>query len=242
MVGEEQEAEQLLLSNWGHVRARVQALSARGVETTLIAVSKTKPNQMILTLQQNGQQHFGENYVQELLQKARTLPQTIRWHFIGHLQTNKVKEILQIPNLECIHTVDSMRLADEIHKRASTARAQLPPLNVMVQVNTSGEDSKSGCTPNECMSICKHLRDSCSTLCLCGLMCIGKYSADEGGASEDFACLVQCRKHVAHELGLDESLLCLSMGMSHDFEDAIRAGATHVRVGSTIFGARARKV
>jgi len=114
-------------------------------------------------------------------------------------------------------------------------------LYVASQVNTSGEEAKSGCTPEECQALCVQLRDGCPHLKLVGLMCIGKYSATEGDATADFEQLAVCRCAAAAALGVEEKSLSLSMGMSHDFETAIQLGATHVRVGSTIFGARAKK-
>uniref|UniRef100_A0A7S3ATR7 Alanine racemase N-terminal domain-containing protein n=1 Tax=Haptolina ericina TaxID=156174 RepID=A0A7S3ATR7_9EUKA len=156
------------------------------------------------------------------------------------MQTNKVKELLAVPNLHCVHTVDTAKLAAELNKRAQQLRTQ--PLQVMVQVNTSAEESKSGVDPAGCAALCAEIASSYPQLSLQGLMCIGKYSSAEGGADDDFACLVRCREEVASVLQRDSGSLTLSMGMSHDFETAIAAGATHVRVGSTIFGSRAPKV
>jgi len=208
--------------------------------TTLIAVSKTKPVSLLEAAYGAGQRDFGENYVQEVVQKGPSMPDDVRWHFIGHLQTNKVKDLVSVPNLYCVHTVDSLRLAQELQKRVAQVRPERPLL-VMVQVNTSSEESKSGCSAEECAGLCVQVRDTCPTLALSGLMCIGKYSSAEGGADEDFRCLVECRVQAAAALGLEPAALSLSMGMSHDFEAAAAAGATHVRVGSTIFGARAPK-
>mmetsp|Transcript_14392 Transcript_14392/g.32892 ORF Transcript_14392/g.32892 Transcript_14392/m.32892 type:complete len:265 (-) Transcript_14392:178-972(-) len=208
-----------------------------GGPVTLIAVSKLKPASYLTAAYNAGQRHFGENYVQELVAKARELPDDIAWHFIGHLQTNKVKELVSVPNLLCVHTVDSRKLAAELQKRAAQVRPDRP-LPIMVQVNTSGEESKSGCAPADCSALCKEVWEECPGLTLCGLMCIGKYSAEEGGAEADFSCLASCRERAAELLGIEPARLALSMGMSHDFEAAIVSGATHVRVGSTIFGAR----
>ena len=133
-------------------------------------------------------------------------------------------------------------LLDEAHWINGLTDGGEQPLRVFVQVNTSGEESKSGCAPADCPALCRAVRDSCPALTLIGLMCIGKYSASEGGSDVDFACLGQCRVASATALGLGApSELAMSMGMSHDFEAALAAGATHVRVGSTIFGARAPK-
>lgn len=225
------------------VRAKVAGHAARRSAAepppTLVAVSKTKPAELIAAAYGAGQRDFGENYVQEVVAKAPALPDDVRWHFIGHLQSNKVKELLSVPNLACVHTVDSLKLANELQKRAVQLRKPDAPLTVFVQVNTSGEESKSGCAPDEAAALCLAVRDGCAALRLAGLMCIGKYSSAEGGAEDDFACLVRCRAEAAAALGVEVGSLALSMGMSHDYETALAAGATHVRVGSTIFGARA---
>ena len=215
-----------------------QTLSTPGV--TLIAVSKTKPAALVRAAYGEGQCDFGENYVQELVAKAAELPEDVAWHFIGHLQTNKVKELVSVPNLACVHTVDTPKLAAELHKRVAAARAERP-LPIFVQINTSGEESKSGASPAEAAALCERIRHEWPSLALAGLMCIGKYTADEGDADADFATLRRCRDEVAADLGVRADELALSMGMSHDFEAAIMAGATHVRVGSTIFGARVYK-
>ena len=229
-----------VVHNLKSVRAR---MAASGPATaTLVAVSKTKPVELLREAYDAGQRDFGENYVQEVIDKAPLLPADIRWHFIGHLQSNKVKDLLKVPNLYAVHTVDSLKLAQELQKRAAALRPPEQRLRVFVQVNTSGEESKSGCAPADCAALCRAVRSSCAALDLIGLMCIGKYSAEEGGSDVDFACLRQCRLAVAGALGLGTpEELAMSMGMSHDFEDALAAGASHVRVGSTIFGERAPK-
>jgi hypothetical protein len=229
-----------VVHNLKSVRAR---MAASGPATaTLVAVSKTKPVELLREAYDAGQRDFGENYVQEVIDKAPLLPGDIRWHFIGHLQSNKVKDLLKVPNLYAVHTVDTLKLAQELQKRAAALRPPEQRLRVFVQVNTSGEESKSGCAPADCPALCRAVRSSCAALDLIGLMCIGKYSAEEGGSDVDFACLRQCRVAVAGDLGLGTpEELAMSMGMSHDFEDALTAGASHVRVGSTIFGARAPK-
>ena len=210
-------------------------------DVQLVAVGKKFPPPIIHEAADCGLTLFGENRVQEAKAKIPDCPGHLRWHFIGHLQTNKVKELVSVPNLHCVHTVDSLKLAAELQKRCAALRPDRP-LAVLVQVNTSAEESKSGCAPEEAADLCVQLRESCPNLNLSGLMCIGKYSSAEGEASADFACLSQCRAAAAAKLGCEPGSLSLSMGMSHDFEVALDAGATHVRVGSTIFGARAKKV
>eukprot|EP00057_Strongylocentrotus_purpuratus_P005133 XP_003730293.1 PREDICTED: LOW QUALITY PROTEIN: proline synthase co-transcribed bacterial homolog protein [Strongylocentrotus purpuratus] len=231
------------------VRERIQAASLQkastipSVEPRLVAVSKTKPVSMILQAYQTGQRNFGENYVQELVDKAhddliREQCADIRWHYIGHLQSNKVKKLLSSPNLYMVETVDSKKLASELEKHWSkeTDRGKL---RVYVQLNTSGEANKSGVPPEESSSLVRHLFDNCPSLDFAGLMTIGSFDHDlESGPNPDFQCLVRCREDLCKECSLDIDKVELSMGMSHDFEHAISVGSTNIRVGSTIFGAR----
>ena len=245
----EAEAAAAVQQNLLEIRSRVAAVPrpAGTCEPTLIAVSKTKPASLLSVAYSAGQRDFGENYVHEVVEKAPVLPADIRWHFIGHLQTNKVKEIVAVPGLHCVHTVDSPKLARELQKRVALLRPDRP-LNIMVQVNTSAEESKSGCAPDGVVALCAEVAKACPLLRLCGLMCIGKYSAAEGSATEDFDVLKRCREQVAAATSPEPATqarvlthMALSMGMSHDFEAALAAGASHVRVGSSIFGARAPK-
>ncbi|GIM16991.1 hypothetical protein Vretimale_19549 [Volvox reticuliferus] len=123
----------------------------------LVAVSKTKPVEALQEAYDAGQRVFGENYVQEMLDKAPALPSDIQWHFIGHLQSNKVKAIVEnVPNLAMVETVDSTKLADKLNRAVDLA-GRTEPLAVMVQVNTSGEESKFGLEPGECVALAKHI-------------------------------------------------------------------------------------
>eukprot|EP00882_Tetradesmus_deserticola_P003875 GHRQ01004099.1.p1 GENE.GHRQ01004099.1~~GHRQ01004099.1.p1 ORF type:complete len:255 (+),score=89.83 GHRQ01004099.1:556-1320(+) len=210
--------------------------SGRTQPVRLVAVSKTKPVEAIQEAYDAGHRDFGENYVQELLDKAPLLPADIRWHFIGHLQSNKAKPLLEgVPGLACVQTVDSSKLADRLERIAAGLSRQ-QKLGVMLQVNTSGEESKYGCAPAEAVGLARHIAAGCGSLQLAGLMTIGM--PDYSSRPENFSCLVQCRAEVAAALGLPPEQLELSMGMSGDFEQAIEMGSTNVRVGSTIFGAR----
>jgi len=236
--------------NIQQVRDRIQQICKRdglSQPVRLVAVSKTKPNQLIEDALSVGQLHFGENYVQELVAKAPELSDKIKWHFIGHLQSNKVKNLLNnVPNLFVIESVDSVKLATEINKNCAKLLAPngrwlelgRGKLNVMVQVNTSGELSKSGVEPNDCVKLAEHIHRNCPALNLFGLMTIGK--ADDSSATS-FKVLSACKLAVAEALSPEVTAdsLELSMGMSGDFELAISNGSTNVRVGSTIFGARA---
>jgi len=213
-------------------------------------VSKLKPASDILALHQApaSQLHFGENYAQELTEKAQILPKSILWHFIGGLQSNKCKPLAaEIPNLWCVSSVDTIKKATQLDKgRSELSEASPEPLRIHVQVNTSGEDSKSGCLPGpDTIALCKHIRDSCPHLSLLGLMTIGAIARSKASSAEieneDFVKLREERDAVAKELGIEKEDLELSMGMSDDFEAAIIAGSSEVRVGSTIFGQRPAK-
>ncbi|XP_074642029.1 pyridoxal phosphate homeostasis protein-like [Tubulanus polymorphus] len=218
-------------------------LRGSNVTTRLVAVSKTKPKELIFATYDAGQRHFGENYVQELEEKGHDKSilekcSDIKWHFIGHLQRNKVNKVTGVPNLFMVETVDSDKLAMALNNSWQKCGKD-EPLRIMVQVNTSGEQNKSGCEPNEVTAVVKHVLETCPHLKLQGLMTIGAFDHDlSSGPNPDFQKLVQCRKDVCNNLKLDENDFELSMGMSNDFEHAIEAGSTNIRVGSTIFGSR----
>ncbi|RMZ75747.1 hypothetical protein DV737_g5150, partial [Chaetothyriales sp. CBS 132003] len=224
----------------------------------LVAVSKLKPASDILALHQPPaststatlatpatsstprQIHFGENYTQELIEKSRLLPRSIKWHMIGGLQSNKCRELArQVRNLWAVESVDSVKKAGLLEK----GRAELL---IFVQVNTSGEASKAGVAAEgaELVQLCRYVREQCPHLQLQGLMTIGAIARSQQAAqsgNEDFECLKGARERVVRELGLEEEELELSMGMSEDFEAAIVQGSDEVRVGTTIFGARPPK-
>jgi len=213
----------------------------------LVAVSKTKPIDDIIAAYQAGQRHFGENYVQELKSKSNDPLLTsqcpdIKWHFIGNCQTNKANLLGDTANLSCVETILSTKLADKIQFQLAKRSAKV---DVMVQVNTSGEENKNGVAPGpQTVALVRHVADKCPNLVFKGLMTIGALGnsvpreATQPGSNPDFLTLIQCRKDVAQELQVEESSLELSMGMSNDFLEAIAMGSTNIRVGSSIFGAR----
>mmetsp|Transcript_18278 Transcript_18278/g.48246 ORF Transcript_18278/g.48246 Transcript_18278/m.48246 type:complete len:273 (-) Transcript_18278:49-867(-) len=208
----------------------------------LVAVSKTKPNAAVLAGVAVGQLAFGENYVAELCEKAPLLPAEIQWHFIGHLQSNKAKPLVEgVPNLFVVESVDSTKLAKKLDNAVKASRPDRP-LRVMAQVNTSGEASKSGAEPgDDAVELCRYIDKECENLVLVGLMTIGRYGED---CSDCFECLATNRDRVAEELsitGPGGAALELSMGMSADYVQATQCGSTNVRVGSSIFGSRAYK-
>ncbi|CAI2171984.1 15379_t:CDS:2 [Funneliformis geosporum] len=205
-----------------YVRKCIEAITQRQKEVRLVAVSKYKPASDIRFAYEFGQRHFGENYVQELIEKSKMLPSDIQWHFIGTLQ--------KIPNLWAVETIDSKKKA-ELMNKACVSRDD--KLKIFLQVNTSGEESKSGIEPNKCLELLNYIKDNCNKLELLGLMTIGapnRNNYNEGQPNPDFIA-----KEFRKERGIE---LELSMGMSNDFEEALKLGATSVRIGSTIFGAR----
>jgi PLP dependent protein len=196
----------------------------------LIAVSKTKPAESVRAAYAAGQRAFGENYAQELASKAeelRDLP-NLEWHFIGHLQRNKVRQVLEASSM--VQTIDRAELAAEIGKRAAAVGRAV---RVMVEVNVAGEASKSGCAPGELGAVLAAIHREPSLTAM-GLMTIPPASDDPELSRPFFAALRALRDQHGGEAALPN----LSMGMTHDFHIAIAEGATLVRVGTAIFGAR----
>lgn len=229
-------SKEQLEANFHHVCQAIEA-AGKGRKVQLVAVSKTKSPGCLQTLYHIGQRVFGENYVQELVCKAPQLPNDIQWHFIGHLQSNKVKELLEgVPGLSVVETVDSEKLANKLQHGCANYRGGAT-LDIYIQVNTSGEESKSGTSPGqETVELARAIQLSCPLLRIKGLMTIGM--ADYTSRPENFATLVQCRKEVAEVLSVDPEALELSMGMSGDYLNAIEMGSTVVRVGTSLFGKR----
>ena len=201
-----------------------------------MAVSKTKPVEMLLEAYAASQRVFGENYVHEIVAKAPQMPRDIQWHYIGNLQSNKAKELVKgVASLSVVETVDSAKLADRLQAALAKEPPRASPLGIMIQVNSSPwEGSKGGVLADEVGALAAHVAKACPLLRLVGLMTIGA-----PGESSCFDTLADCRRSIASDLGLaSEDALELSMGMSGDFEVAIGKGSNSVRVGSSIFGAR----
>ncbi|MFM2135304.1 MAG: hypothetical protein RL021_704 [Bacteroidota bacterium] len=197
----------------------------------LIAVSKTQPNDRILTAYEAGQRDFGENYVQELAEKQPMLPSDIRWHFIGHLQSNKVKYIAGF--VHCIHTVDSHKLLKEIDKQAARFRRVIPCL---LQLHIAREETKYGLNMEEAKELLEAFdSEGLQHVRIIGLMGMASNTDDEAIIRQEFEGLHDffLRMRVEHP-----ELTELSMGMSSDYRIALEAGSTMVRIGSTVFGAR----
>ncbi|XP_022199490.2 pyridoxal phosphate homeostasis protein [Nilaparvata lugens] len=221
-------------------------LDIQNVVPRLVAVSKTKPKELVIAAYNSGQRHFGENYIQELVEKSNDDQileecKEIQWHFIGHLQSKKVSKLAAVKNLFVIETIDSEKLATSINN-AWAKKQDNESLNCMIQVNTSGEEGKSGVRPDEVTGLASHIIKNCSNLKLIGLMTIGEFGYDYSkGPNPDFVSLVECREKLCTSLEMSRDSLELSMGMSDDFEYAIEMGSTNVRVGSSIFGLRQKK-
>lgn len=200
--------------------------------TKLIAVSKTKPAEDILALYQLGQRDFGENKVQELIEKQAVLPKDIRWHLIGHLQTNKVKQVL--PYVYMIHSIDSFKLMQEIEKNA--IKLNIPKVKCLIQLHIADEASKSGFEKSELNSDFIKLAKSKDHIEFCGMMGIGTNTDNETKIHAEFNEINHIFLSLKNEFG--PSFTELSIGMSGDYMLAMAHGSTYVRIGSLLFGAR----
>ena len=201
-------------------------------EVTLIAVSKTKPEVMIEEAYAAGQRDFGENKVQEICRKKELLPEDIRWHMIGHLQRNKVHQVV---NKAClIHSVDSLRLAETISHEAEKKEIKVP---VLVEVNVAQEESKFGVTTEETISLVEEIA-KLPHIQVRGLMTIAPFVEDPEENRGIFRKLKQLSVDIAAKNINNVNMSILSMGMTNDYEVAIEEGATMVRVGTGIFGER----
>ncbi|MCU0334259.1 MAG: YggS family pyridoxal phosphate-dependent enzyme [Chitinophagaceae bacterium] len=201
---------------------------------TLVAVSKTKPIEDILALYELGQRDFGENYVQELVAKQPQLPADIRWHFIGHLQSNKVKYIA--PFVHLIHGIDSLKLLQEVNKQAAKCERII---DVLLQVHVAQEDTKFGLDEQELMTLLSFPQlAAMQHVQIRGLMAMASFTSDEGQLMTEFAAAKQKFDRITYNSVLVKQPHVLSMGMSGDYELAVSAGSNMVRVGSLLFGAR----
>jgi hypothetical protein len=202
-------------------------LSSLSEQVTLVAVSKTKPNSLILEVYHAGQKIFGENKVQELVQKAEELPKDILWHMIGHLQTNKVKFIA--PFVSLIHGVDSIKLLKEINKRAEQNNRVI---DCLLQVHIATEDTKFGFDITKVKEAITNAKEF-QNIKIVGLMGMATFTDNKRQVLEEFKSL-----NAVFESVKNKDITTLSMGMSGDYQLAIEQGSTMVRVGSAIFGHR----
>lgn len=226
----------MVAENYRAVEARVEAACARSGrgrdEVTLIAVSKTKPVEMVRELMAIGVRDFGENHAQELVTKTEEIPDPLNWHFIGHLQRNKVKYVVGRACL--IHSVSSLRLAQEIEKEAAKKDVSVP---ILIEVNIADEETKLGLPEEEVLAL---VQDAAKLphLQIRGLMAIAPPVEDPEENREYFAQLRRMRNTIGQMQIPGVVMEELSMGMTGDFEVAIEEGATMVRVGTAIFGSR----
>ncbi|MBN2979731.1 YggS family pyridoxal phosphate enzyme [Pseudomonas fluorescens] len=209
------------------IRAAADAVQRDANSIHLLAVSKTKPAQAVREAYAAGMRDFGENYLQEALGKQAELTDLpLSWHFIGPIQSNKTRAIAE--NFDWVHSVDRLKIAQRLSEQRP---ADLPPLNICIQVNVSGEASKSGCTPADLPALANAI-SALPRLKLRGLMAIPEPTEDRAEQDAAFATVREL------QAGLNLPLDTLSMGMSHDLESAIAQGATWVRIGTALFGAR----
>ena len=220
-----------IADNLGLVSQRIRAAAAAAQRDPdsvhLLAVSKTKPAQAVREAYAAGLRDVGENYLQEALSKQAELTDLpLSWHFIGPIQSNKTRAIAE--HFAWVHSVDRLKIAQRLSEQRP---AELPPLNICIQVNVSGEASKSGCTPADLPALANAI-SALPRLTLRGLMAIPEPTDDRAAQDAAFATVRDL------QASLNLPLDTLSMGMSHDLESAIAQGATWVRIGTALFGAR----
>ena len=226
----------MLKDNYEAVKNNIEQACMRSnrdlSEVTLIAVSKTKPVPMLQEIYDAGARDFGENKVQELCQKYEELPQDIRWHMIGHLQRNKVKQ--GVGKAALIHSVDSYRLAQEISLQAQKQNITVP---ILIEVNIAKEESKFGIAKEDTIQLVEEIAEL-PNLTIQGLMTIAPFVDDPEDNRLYFREIKQLSVDIKNKNIDNVTMDVLSMGMTNDYEVAIEEGATIVRVGTGIFGAR----
>jgi len=216
----------------GKIREAAEACGRNAEDIVLVAVSKTREPEEINTAIDSGVTDIGENKVQEIMDKYDAI-KSVRWHLIGHLQTNKVKYI--IDKVDMIHSVDSMKLAKEINKRA---KAHEKTMDILVQINPAQEESKFGVSIEEAGNLVREILDSCENIRIKGLMSVAPIVEDPRDVKPYFDGVKAKYDELAEIEHPNLDFKYLSMGMSHDFQVAIEAGSNLIRVGSAIFGER----
>ena len=223
----EKAKEEKLKSNYTSTLESIKSSSEKSPNKKvpiLIAVSKKRSVESIQVIYNLGQRIFGENYPQELLTKSESLPKDIEWHLIGHLQSNKVKKLIQkIPNI-IIESVDSIKIAEEINKHSNQK------IKVYIEVNISNSESKTGADLKIIDDIAKVIMEKCNNLELIGIMSLG-----DVGNKEQFEHMVKLKNDICDKYNLDKSKFISSFGTSQDYEEAIISGSDEVRVGHQIF-------
>jgi hypothetical protein len=221
----------MIKDNIEEILKEIEANEPSKGDVTLICVSKTKPLEMVKEAYDAGQRNFGENKVQEIVAKAPEMPSDAIWHMIGHLQKNKVKKAVQFATV--IHSVDSYELAEVINNEA----AKINKLqDILLEVNIASEDSKYGINPDSAVTLAKDVL-KLSNVRLRGFMCVAPFTDNPEDNRKYFKKMKQILIDTK-TFDRDNNIDMLSMGMSGDYQIAIQEGATHVRIGTSIFGAR----
>ncbi len=221
------------------IQSQLASLRERlGEGVTLVAVSKTKPDEALQAAYDAGHRDFGENRVQELVGKAGRLPQDIRWHMIGHVQTNKIKDF--VAHVHLVHGVDRLKVLNALEKEAAKINRVV---RVLLQVHVAEESTKFGFDASEIRQLAQANEWPYPHLCPCGLMGMATFTDDEYQVRDEFAQLAALHRDVATAMEPaaarhNESWNTLSMGMSGDWRIAVEEGSTMVRIGSAIFGSR----
>lgn len=226
----------MIAENLKTVRTKIETsckVSGRSPrEVTLIAVSKTKPVEMLKEAYEQGCRHFGENKVQELVEKYDAMPKDIKWHMIGHLQRNKVKYI--VDKVYMIHSVDSLKLAEEISKEALKKNVTV---SILIEVNVAGEETKFGVSPSSAEELIREIA-VLPGVSVKGLMTIAPYVDNPEDNRQYFVALKQLSVDISRKNIDNVTMNVLSMGMTGDYAVAVEEGASFVRVGTGIFGER----
>lgn len=226
----------MIAENLKTVRTKIETsckVSGRSPkDVTLIAVSKTKPVEMLKEAYEQGCRHFGENKVQELVEKYDAMPKDIKWHMIGHLQRNKVKYI--VDKVYMIHSVDSLKLAEEISKEALKKNVTV---SVLIEVNVAGEETKFGVSPSSAEELIREIA-VLPGVSVKGLMTIAPYVDNPEDNRQYFVALKQLSVDISRKNIDNVTMNVLSMGMTGDYAVAVEEGASFVRVGTGIFGER----
>lgn len=229
-----------LSDNLQRVEERIQKACARSGRdrnsVELIAVSKTKPASMVLEMYDLGQRAFGENRPQEIRDKSAVCPEDIRWHMIGHLQKNKLRYV--VGKTELIHSVDTLELAEAIQAEAMKRETDV---SVLLEVNVAGEDTKFGLCPEDTLDLAAKIA-GLSRVHIRGLMTVAPFVSDPEENRFVFRKLRQLSVDIARQNIDNVTMSVLSMGMTNDFDIAIEEGATCIRVGTALFGAREYKI
>lgn len=219
------------VNKYKHVVETISKILSQTVKTKytkLLVVSKTRSVEQIMNLYNQGQRDFGENYLNEIIEKSQKLPLDINWYMIGHLQTNKVKKLLSVPNLYAIESVDSLKLAKELNSQCD--KINRDNLNVYLQINISGEQTKSGINPDDVLKIYEDIIKECDRLKVIGIMSLG-----EIGNTKQFEQMFELKSKICEKFNGNMDEFVLSLGTSDDYDKAIEYGSNEVRIGGLLF-------